>query len=201
MRKFAIALMTMTAVASMSMTALAASWNWLDINEDGAKECYYLADDGMFLTNTTTPDGYQVNALGQWTENGVVQTQGQVTSQAVYDSNGLKDGTYKLYSPAAAEWWLMGKLVISNSTLTIYTEDDASGRSYNYIGFGAYCVSDDLLGDGWLFGNKYQTADGSKIMWVSSDGCIMNVDAATGSLITSYETEEAHKWVDSFWNR
>lgn len=43
-------------------------WQWID------GKCYYFGQDGYMYANTTTPDGYTVNASGQWTVNGVVQT-------------------------------------------------------------------------------------------------------------------------------
>lgn len=41
-------------------------WQWVDGNHDGIAECYYFDKDGYILTNTTTPDGYTVNADGAW---------------------------------------------------------------------------------------------------------------------------------------
>lgn len=52
----------------------ASKWEWLDGNQDGIAECYYFDANGYMLSNTTTPDGYQVNADGAWVENGVVKT-------------------------------------------------------------------------------------------------------------------------------
>ena len=52
------------------------TWMWIDGNNDGKAECYYFDSRGYMLANTTTPDGYTVNADGAWTENGVVQTVG-----------------------------------------------------------------------------------------------------------------------------
>lgn len=52
-------------------------WQWLDGNHDGIAECYYFDQNGYALTNTTTPDGYQVNGDGAWIVNGVVQTRQQ----------------------------------------------------------------------------------------------------------------------------
>ncbi len=52
------------------------AWVWIDGNNDGKAECYYFDSVGYRLANTTTPDGYTVNADGAWTQNGVVQTQG-----------------------------------------------------------------------------------------------------------------------------
>lgn len=54
--------------------SLASGWHWIDGNCDNIVECYYVDANGYILTNTTTPDGYQVNADGQWTENGKVKT-------------------------------------------------------------------------------------------------------------------------------
>ena len=51
-------------------------WQWIDGNKDGISECYYFAPNGYIVTNGKTPDGYDVNADGQWTINGVVQTIG-----------------------------------------------------------------------------------------------------------------------------
>ena len=40
-------------------------WQWID------GYCYFFDDNGVMFSSTTTPDGYQVNADGQWTEQGV----------------------------------------------------------------------------------------------------------------------------------
>ena len=50
-------------------------WQWIDGDSDGVAECYYFDVNGIMLANTTTPDGYQVDASGAWIVNGVVQTQ------------------------------------------------------------------------------------------------------------------------------
>ena len=52
----------------------ASTWQWIDGNNDGIAECYYFDHAGYMLANTSTPDGYQVNALGAWVQNGAVQT-------------------------------------------------------------------------------------------------------------------------------
>ncbi len=94
---FLAVLMAMAMAMSMSMTAFAAGWKenetdwwyatnadnttwysngwqWIDGNYDGTAECYYFDENGYMLANTTTPDGYQVNASGAWVDGGVVQT-------------------------------------------------------------------------------------------------------------------------------
>ena len=49
------------------------TWQWLDGNNDGIAECYYFDGNGYMLSNTTTPDGYQVNSDGAWVENDAVK--------------------------------------------------------------------------------------------------------------------------------
>ena len=52
---------------------LLTGWQWIDGN------CYYLdsqgQNEGALYRNTTTPDGYAVDAEGRWVVNGVVQKQ------------------------------------------------------------------------------------------------------------------------------
>lgn len=48
-------------------------WKWIDGNADGIVECYYFDANGYMLADTTTPDGYTVNADGAWTVDGAVQ--------------------------------------------------------------------------------------------------------------------------------
>lgn len=55
-------------------------WQWVDGNGDGVAECYYFDGNGYIATNGTTPDGYQVNADGQWVQNGVAQAKSTVTT-------------------------------------------------------------------------------------------------------------------------
>lgn len=47
-------------------------WKWIDGNQDGVYECYYLKD--RILIQDTEIDGFHVNADGQWTVDGAVQT-------------------------------------------------------------------------------------------------------------------------------
>ena len=53
---------------------LQTGWAWIDGNQDGTAESYYFDGNGYLLTNTTTPDGYTVNADGAWVQDGTVQT-------------------------------------------------------------------------------------------------------------------------------
>jgi len=52
---------------------------------------YYVGSDGAMLINTTTPDGYQVNATGAWVENGTVKTRNvRATGQTTYTKSNSK---------------------------------------------------------------------------------------------------------------
>ncbi len=64
----------------------AASWQWIDGNNDGIAECYYFNQYGYMVTNTTQ-DGYMLNADGQWVNNGVVQTKSLGYSAAANNSS------------------------------------------------------------------------------------------------------------------
>ncbi len=66
-------------------------WQWLDGNGDGIAESYCFDASGYMYANTTTPDGYQVNADGQWLANGAVQTK---AVQASAPANNAQNGTY-----------------------------------------------------------------------------------------------------------
>ena len=54
-------------------------WVWIDMDGDGASECYYFGEDGYRLTDTATPDGYVVDNWGMWVVDGVRQTRGTST--------------------------------------------------------------------------------------------------------------------------
>lgn len=48
-------------------------WLWLGGNQDGLAEHYYFGPDGYMISNTTAPDGQQVNEDGAWIIDGIVQ--------------------------------------------------------------------------------------------------------------------------------
>ena len=49
-------------------------WNWIDGDNDGVAECYYLGEDSILAVTPAKPEGYEVNVDGAWVVNGVVQT-------------------------------------------------------------------------------------------------------------------------------
>lgn len=132
--KKAITIVIATAtMASQAMTAMAAEWKQNEIGywyqEDNGSyptnswkwingKCYYFDSNGYMLANTTTPDGYTVDATGTWTVNGAVQTQ----------STGQTSGTVhhnKNYDPAHP---LAGK--IDEWRLRLTPESNALNTNY-----------------------------------------------------------------------
>ncbi|MFR4579898.1 MAG: hypothetical protein ACLT76_10020 [Clostridium fessum] len=71
-------------------TWAANGWRWIDGNQDGVSECYYFDAEGWLLTSTTTPDGYNVNADGAWTVNGIAQIR-QTAASSESDNESWDD--------------------------------------------------------------------------------------------------------------
>ena len=72
-------------------------WNWID------GYCYYFnpqsgPDQGKLLVNTTTPDGYKVNADGKWEKDGKVvfsQGKGLSSTAGAPENNGVQSAAKK----------------------------------------------------------------------------------------------------------
>lgn len=65
-------------------------WVWLDGDNNGVAECYYLDANGVMAVNTVV-DSYTVNESGAWVVNGVVQT--KVASGSGGQSNSSQPTT------------------------------------------------------------------------------------------------------------
>lgn len=61
-------------------------WYWIDGNNDKIEECYYFDENGWLLADTVTPDGYQVNNIGQWIVNEEVKSRVNENSKFVNNS-------------------------------------------------------------------------------------------------------------------
>lgn len=70
-------------------SAAGPSWQWLDGNQDGVAECYAFDEEGWMYADTTTPDGYQVNKDGAWTEYGIVQIRNTASQNTAGDNRIL----------------------------------------------------------------------------------------------------------------
>ncbi len=74
-------------------------WKWID------GKCYYFTPEGYCLQNTTTPDGFTVNADGAWTIAGLVQGQSQVVEAGT--GKAVQAGSLKILTPAG--FWQVSK--------------------------------------------------------------------------------------------
>lgn len=72
---------------------------------------YYLGTEGKMLVNTTTPDGYQLDATGAWISNN-----SNSTSTNTNDNSGVKDASSK-YLYNRVEYKTNSKSITSSITL------------------------------------------------------------------------------------
>ena len=109
-------------------------WQWIDSNNDGVAECYYFDANGYMLANTTTPDGYMVNADGAWTENGVVQTQvAQAdTSVNTYNSQGVSNIALEMVENTREENAKFGEVDVHDPGSNCVTVTYANGFKMEY---------------------------------------------------------------------
>ena len=120
------------------------TWQWIGGNGDGVAECYYFDGNGYMLANTTTPDGYQVNADGAWTVNGVVQTQGRQQNQPVNTS-----------APTSEEIidYLSNNKLTGRVNLSIDSSKPASTSGATNIKYR------NGIGNGWIWHGYYTYAN------------------------------------------
>jgi hypothetical protein len=131
-KAIAIALATAT-MTSQAMTAMAAEWKQNEIGywyqEDNGLyptnswkwingRCYYFDSNGYMLANTTTPDGYTVDATGAWTVNGVVQTQSTEQTSGAVHHNENYDQAHPLAN--MIDKWNLRLTAESNALNTLY---------------------------------------------------------------------------------
>ena len=132
--KKAITIVIATAtMASQAMTAMAAEWKQNEIGywyqEDNGSyptnswkwingKCYYFDSNGYMLANTTTPDGYTVDATGAWTVNGAVQTQSTGQTSGTVHHNENYDPAHPL--AGKIDEWRLRLTPESNALNTLY---------------------------------------------------------------------------------
>ena len=125
-------------------------WQWIDGNKDGISECYYFASNGYIVTNGKTPDGYDVNADGQWTINGVVQTIGAAAAQATGTANTNRPSSKEILDylyRGRTDTRYFGKIDTSrpewnNGVTNIYMKD-AVGSRWTRVHGGWYFLGYD----------------------------------------------------------
>ena len=114
-------------------TWYANEWQWIDGNGDGVAESYCFDANGYLYTNTTTPDGYTVNADGAWTENGVVQTKavsvsGNTENTTVASGNEIAQALAR--ARAAGAGYNQSKYNASGYRITT-----SNGNTWNEVAF------------------------------------------------------------------
>ena len=124
----------------------ASCWQWLDGNQDGQAECYYFDANGYMLADTTTPDGYEVDANGAWIENGQVKTQSAGTASGQENQGQTASyaddysGSYRIpyYESETSMVWHTITLTYDPAANTIHYVDPVSGYDavYTYFGTG-----------------------------------------------------------------
>lgn len=121
-KQYAAAILAAVMTVGNIVPSFAGQWQWQDVNGDGISECYYYDDNGIMLTNTTTPDGYTVDSNGAWVVNGVVQTQTSGTASNTVNHNAGYDPAHPL-AGKIDEWNLrlpynmVGPMYICNSNV------------------------------------------------------------------------------------
>ncbi|WP_395546682.1 MULTISPECIES: hypothetical protein [unclassified Lacrimispora] len=110
MKKVKIIIMSIMLSTAFCINAIAGEWKFNDLgwkyqNEDGSYmtntwgeingKWYYFNRDGYMLSDTITPDGYQVNKNGEWTQSNTI-TNGTKNTETKYtfetSSNWVKKG-------------------------------------------------------------------------------------------------------------
>ena len=77
-------------------------WQWIDGNNDGTAECYYLDSNGVMASNTVI-DGWNINFEGQWIVDNVVQTKVVVTGSQ--NNNNVNNNINKEYDNSNYDPW------------------------------------------------------------------------------------------------
>lgn len=126
-------------------------WQWIDGNKDGISECYYFTPNGYIVTNGKTPDGYDVNADGQWTINGVVQTIGAAATQATATTNTNRPSSKEILDylyRGRTDTQYFGKIDTSkpewnNGVTNIYMKDAVGAPRWSHTHGGWYYLGYD----------------------------------------------------------
>lgn len=145
-------------------------WIW----KDGY--CYYYQNAGTILKNTTTPDGYTVDELGRWTENGVPQHNG-------YGS--VRMGTDEYIGKTDDEIWTLMKDKLIGVFGNAMVQGDHSGPGQN----GIY-----VRADNYTYGY-----DDNKVWYdfdTSTYGKVMNVWHNYGADNTYLTVTTGGEWSD-----
>lgn len=130
-------------------------WIWVD------GYCYYYQNAKNILKNTTTPDGYTVDAEGRWVIDGTVQTNGYGSySMGTADYAGKSDDEiWDMMKAKLQPVFLSGIGLSGGATMSLAPNSIAfdiaygaiSGNditiSHNFSSYGTYITA--IIGDAW----------------------------------------------------
>lgn len=127
----------------------ATGWNWID------GKCYYFTDNGYMVANTEI-DGYTLNADGQWTVDGVVQTDTATatTDDGDYNEWGLSNTALEMLNNSREQNTKYGEVKVDDddilSTGVVYSNGftisyPKNGSSYKVVGVADYTKNNALF--------------------------------------------------------
>ncbi len=140
---------------------LSQGWHWLDGNNDGVAECYYIGADGIMAQDTTI-DGYYINADGQWIDtNGKIYTKQAETSSSEAPAGETSGGSVitAVEGPGGSE--SSGSVTPGDSSQGLVTDTPASGPSVSGS-FGPGSGSSGSTGDSQSTQGSAQGTDGTQ---------------------------------------
>lgn len=97
-------------------------WRWINSSDYHKAYCYYFDQNGYIYLDTITPDGYYVNADGQWS-NPITKEAWTQESYAIYTTNNITTVTGIVANT--------GTNIIDTTGITISSSGVAAGSSRN----------------------------------------------------------------------
>lgn len=124
-------------------------WIWVD------GYCYYYQNPGTILKNTTTPDGYTVDAEGRWVVDGTVQTNGYGSySMGTADYAGKSDDEIWDIMKAKLQPVFLSGIAISDGAVMSLAQDSIAAD----IAYGAFAGNDITISHNFSSYGTYITA-------------------------------------------
>lgn len=127
------------------------SWAWIDADNNGIAERYYLLNQNSYLVNGMTPDGLTVNEYGQWYVDGKIQYRAgsdrakvqEAAQQAAALHGNSFDGIYTgtvTFSGAKGKSYTIQVSQLSYTELSVSIGDDegVTAYEYEYAGLNTY---------------------------------------------------------------
>lgn len=127
------------------------AWAWIDVDNDGLAERYYLLTQNTYLINGMTPDGFYVNENGQWVVDGKVQYRQGHDQNTVYlaalkaqelhgnSFEGYYAGSVKFSNTTEKTYGIsVEQLSLTELNVTIGDDEGVTAYEYEYAGLNNY---------------------------------------------------------------